>query len=392
MSTPAAHVPDRVRALILPDWYPSVRHPVFGTFIREKARAIARREDVSVLYAEAVGARVRIPWSVEHEVDEGVATTRVLFRAAPVPYVSFGVRLAAMAAGLRAIERRGFRPQLIHAHVYPAGAAAVLLARRRGIPVIVSENHTGFPRRTLSAVDRRIARFAFEHAALVCPASEDLGRQIAAHGIEARMEAVPNVVDVDRFVAPPGVRRPDGPVRLLTVALLDPKKGIDHLLRALARVHAHRQYVVLEIVGDGPEREPLERLAAELGISGIVRFRGVLDKAGVARAMWEAHAFVLPSLWENLPNVIIEALAAGLPVIATTCGGVPEMIDDPRLGELVAPGDSEALAAALDRMLDGHGGYDRDFLSATARERYGFDAVGARWSGVYRRVLAGAAG
>ena len=72
--------------------------------------------------------------------------------------------------------------------------------------MIVSENHTGFPRRTLGAVDRRIARFAFVHASLVCPASEDLGRQIAAHGIDARMEAVPNVVDVDRFVAPAGPR------------------------------------------------------------------------------------------------------------------------------------------------------------------------------------------
>ena len=387
-----AHAPDRVQALILPDWYPSPRHPVFGTFIREKARAIARREDVSVLYAEAVSVRVRLPWSIDSELDEGVPTTRVLFRAAPVPYASFLIRLAAMAAGLRAIERRGFRPELIHAHVYPAGAAAVLLARSRGIPVIVSENHTGFPRRTLGAVDRRIARFAFVHASLVCPASEDLGRQIAAHGIDARMEAVPNVVDVDRFVAPAGPRPTAGPVRLVTVALLDPKKGIDFLLRALKLVTATRRDVVLDIIGDGPERASLERLAAELGISRVVRFRGVLDKAGVARAMWDAHAFVLPSLWENLPNVVIEALAAGLPVVATTCGGLPEMIDGPRLGELVPPGDAEALAAALRRMLDGHDRYDRDFLTATARERYGFEAVGARWSEVYRRVLAGAAG
>jgi glycosyltransferase involved in cell wall biosynthesis len=96
--------------------------------------------------------------------------------------------------------------------------------------------------------------------------------------------------------------------------------------------------------------------------------------------------FVLPSLWENLPNVVIEAMACGLPVVATRTGGVPEMVDE-RSGLLVAPGDPAELAAAIGAMLSSHQLYDREAIARAARERYGLEAVSAVWDEIYREVL-----
>ncbi len=104
--------------------------------------------------------------------------------------------------------------------------------------------------------------------------------------------------------------------------------------------------------------------------------------------MRDADLFVLPSFHENLPVVLIEAQASGLPAVATTVGGVPELVDD-AAGELVAPGDPEALAAAIRRALDARDRFDPAALHARAEQRYGYTAICARWTDLYRSLGVG---
>jgi glycosyltransferase involved in cell wall biosynthesis len=374
----------RLRSLILPDWYPSAEDPLLGTFIREKARAIALRHDVAVLYARPRRRPGGALFSLSDEDDDGLRTVRVDYRRLPVAAATLGPRLAGTRAGLQRLEASGFEPDLIHAHVFPAGLSAVLLALGRGLPVIVSENSTLFPREELTAAQRRMARLAFERADLVCPASEDLGRHIARIAPRARIRPVPNTVDTSLFSPPERPASPEpGPARALVVALLEPKKGLDVLLQALAEVS---DGPTVQVVGDGPSRPELEALAVELGVAGSVEFLGRRDKAEVARLMRESDFFVLPSLWENLPNAVIEAMASGLPVVATRTGGVPEMVNEGS-GLLVAPGDAAELAGALRGMVGSHRLYDRAAIARRAREHYGLEAVSALWDEVYREVL-----
>jgi glycosyltransferase involved in cell wall biosynthesis len=379
----------RLRSLVLTEWYPSAEDPVLGTFVREKARAIARRHDVVVMHPRPV-ARPRDGglFSISDEYDEGLRVLRVGYRRLVPAPLSFLPRLLGTRAALRDLERSGWVPDLIHAHVFPAAFLAVLLARRRGLPVIASENSTAFPRGEVRGWQRAMARLAFGMADLVCPASEDLGRHIARLGVRTRIRPVPNVVDTSLFSPGAGESAgpsgPGGPARILLVALLDPKKGVDHLLRALAAVEPPR--FMLRIAGDGPVRRELEALRDQLGLSEHVEFLGLRSKPEVARLMRQSDFLVLPSLWENLPNVLIEAMACGLPVVATRTGGVPEMIDE-GAGLLVEPGDVEGLRAALERMLDAHAGYDRKAIARAAGERYGHEAVGARWDELYNEVV-----
>jgi glycosyltransferase involved in cell wall biosynthesis len=136
----------------------------------------------------------------------------------------------------------------------------------------------------------------------------------------------------------------DGAV-LAFAGRLGPQKSLDVALEALAAVPG----VTLAIAGDGPDRGALERRARELGLDGRARFLGSVPREGVLRLFRAADASLLASSWENFPHTVVEALAVGCPVIATSVGGVPEVVRDGENGLLVAPGDAAALAAAINR-------------------------------------------
>ncbi|MGX9854068.1 glycosyltransferase family 4 protein [Limimaricola variabilis] len=135
--------------------------------------------------------------------------------------------------------------------------------------------------------------------------------------------------------------------RLLFVGRLAAIKGVPVLLRALARVRESRPEVTLDLVGDGEDRAMLERLSGELGLDGAVRFHGYLGQAEVARMLGTTSALVLPSFAEGVPVVLMEAMAAARPVIATRVGGVAELVEDGVSGLLVPPGAEAPLAQAM---------------------------------------------
>ncbi|HEX6020826.1 MAG TPA: glycosyltransferase [Solirubrobacter sp.] len=350
-----------MRVLILPKWYPWPDRPVFGVFTREQARAAALHNDVRVLAFRPEpmrGLTLARTWE-----DDGV--TRLIYRRPAWRPAAMATQLIGMERAIRAMR---WRPQIIHAHVFEAGFPAILLARRFGARVVVSEHFTAFQRGLVRGMDLRLARFTFRHADLVCPVSEDLRAQLEAVEPRGRYRVVPNVVDTSIFH--PGGERPPGRLRLLNVAALAEKKRHADLIDAVAGLDAE-----LEIVGDGELRDQLERRAGP-----NVRFLGALPPEQVAERMRAADVFVLASEFENLPVVLLEALACGLPVVATGVGGVGEIVDE-SAGALVPPHDVAALRAAISDVAART--FDREALAARARERYGMEAIARTWDEIY---------
>jgi glycosyltransferase involved in cell wall biosynthesis len=140
-------------------------------------------------------------------------------------------------------------------------------------------------------------------------------------------------------------------------------------------------------VGEGPLEGALRARAAGLP----VRFHGAQPPARVAELMREADVFVLPSRFENLPVVLLEAMACGLPVVATRVGGVPEIVDS-SAGVLVPPGDVAALGSAISDVAGRLSDFDRAALAARAHSRYGIEAVGAVWDSIYSGLVSGTKG
>jgi glycosyltransferase involved in cell wall biosynthesis len=282
------------------------------------------------------------------------ATVARRARAADVVYATSMVRRAAAGA---ALARRPLVVKLVSDEVYER-------ARRAGWFAESLEDfqrlHGGVRLRAL----RRSRTAALRRAAhVLCPSA--YLREIAlSWGLQPdRVSVVPNAAPElpvlpsrDDARAQLGVT---GPV-LGFAGRLTRQKELDVALRALAETPG----LTLVVLGDGPEREPLTRLAGELGVDGRVRFLGSGGRDDVLRLFRGVDAAVLSSGWENLPHTVVEALAVGTPVVATAVGGVPEIVKDGENGLLVPPGSPAALAAALRRLLADTGLRDR--LAASA--------------------------
>jgi glycosyltransferase involved in cell wall biosynthesis len=206
-------------------------------------------------------------------------------------------------------------------------------------------------RRSRSIIKRAVA---YRYVRILCVSDYVLSHVKRIVG--ERAERIHSFVNADRFRPDPGVRRevrlslgvPDDVFVTVTAAYLIKDKGIDVALKAMAELPAGTR---LWVVGDGPERRHLEALAISLGLSDRVQFLGRLRY--VEPVFQAADCFVCPSLWAEAAGLVnLEALACGLPVVASRIGGIPELIDDGRTGLLFSPGDHKELAAGL-RLLKG---------------------------------------
>ena len=350
-----------MKVLYLTTNYPAAESPVDGVFVREHARAAAAAgAEVRVVHLQRTPGRKGLYELVPEEDDPPLVRVRYRRFGRPLSYAAF-LTGARAAAG---------DPDVVHATSHLSALAALTLRK----PVVYSEHWSVFlpenPAR-LSPPMARAARFALERADLVLPPSEAMRAALAAHASRARLRIVPNVVDDELFRPTP--HEPSG--RLISAGLMGENgaKGYDLLLRALALLDGGSP--VLEIVGDGPRRAEYEALARELGVEERVRFAGLRPKPDLAERMRSSDLFVLASRFENNPCVVLEAMASGLPVVATRVGGLRELVDE-RSGLLAEPGDPESLAARIGEALDRLEGFDREEIVRRARERYGREAVG----------------
>jgi glycosyltransferase involved in cell wall biosynthesis len=265
-----------------------------------------------------------------------------------------------------------------------APAPAILLGRLMGKKVVVNY-------RSGEAADH-LARWGWHvrpllrlaHA-IVTP-SEYLVRVFAGHGLRA--ESVENFVDLDTI--PFRTREHPAP-RLLANRNFESLYNVACVVRAFALVQKEIPSATLTLVGTGSRRAELEGLVDELGLRGV-RFAGAVPPEEMARLYGEADLYLNAPDIDNMPNSIIEAFAAGLPVVSTAAGGIPYVVRDGVDGLLVPVGDSAALAAAALRVLREPGLAGR--LTAAARARaagtYSWDAVRLRWLALYRRLVTGA--
>jgi glycosyltransferase involved in cell wall biosynthesis len=250
------------------------------------------------------------------------------------------------------------------------------------------------------AVGRRRRSATLPHVDLFLPTTERARLALELEGVPSeRVMVAPPGIDTERFASAHHVQpAEDGRLVLLTVARLVWEKGIQDVLRALAVLHREgRRETVLEIVGVGPDRDRLERYAQELKLGGAVRFRGALPYDELPGAYARASGLVLASLpvpsWdEQFGMVLAEAMAAGLPIVATRCGAISEVTGEPR-GDggvhLVAPGDWVALADAI---REGPLREEQPWRYAHPAERldrYSHTAAARRLAMAYDRVLNG---
>jgi glycosyltransferase involved in cell wall biosynthesis len=328
-------------------------------FVLALSRELARHRPVTVVAPRVRGAKLHETFGDVEVVRfryfprpwEGLADGAIMPNLRAEPWRCLEVPpflLAYLWTALRTVRRR--RPAVVNAHwVVPAGIVARILRAITGVPyVITAHGADAFVLR--KGLPLRLKRWVLGGASEVLPVSEEIAQVLADLGARS-IRVAPMGVDVAAVRNATSPRRPEDD-RLLFVGRLAGKKGVPVLLRALAALPEVR----LVLVGDGPDRADLEQLATELGIADRVTFRGQQPKSQVEAELRCACALVVPSVVDvdgdkdGTPVVLPEALAAGVPVVASDLAGLGEHLRDGVSGLLVAPGDVEALTGALRRV------------------------------------------
>lgn len=289
--------------------------------------------------------------------------------------------LVRAAAGLARI-----RPDVVNIHFMTAGAVYFFMLRRLfGYRIVVSL-HGSDMLRPVDADAPWLARLLPRADAISVVSAPIRERAMEVPGVDpARVVHIPNGIDTTFWTPGPSDARPG----LVAVGRLEPVKGFDVLLEAMALLKARRADLVaaspLSIVGDGACAADLAALIDRLGLAGYVRLEGAEDAEGIRRRLRTAAAFVLPSREEGMPLALLEAMACAAPSVATRVGAVPSVLGS--AGLVVEPGDVPGLAEAIEKLLDDRSASTRMRLAARGRaERHSRAVSDQSYAMLFERV------
>jgi glycosyltransferase involved in cell wall biosynthesis len=383
-----------VNVLFLTHSFPRGYGDAPGSFLLRLATALQKQSvNVHVVAPSAEGLS-------SSEALDGITIER--FRYAPRRYEklaytgnmaqdvasSWSARLALVGfmgsdfvAGVRA--RRSFEPDVIHAHWwFPSGVIGSWLSRMSHRPLVTTLHGTDVRLTRKAAISRPLFRHVMEHSSAVTTVSSWLGAEVKAILPSVTPWIAPMPADTARYT--PNGRRENA--RLLFIGRFTTQKGLDHLLRALSLMKSR---AILDVVGNGGDSARYRALAEELSVSDRVAWHGQLKPEQLAGLYRAATALVVPSIDEGLGLVAVEALLCETPVVAFRSGGLTDVIQDGRTGVLVPPGDSEALAAALDSVIDEP---ERARTLGAAGRLYALstfapESAAQRYADIYKKVI-----
>lgn len=261
-------------------------------------------------------------------------------------------------------------------------APAIWIARLRSVPVVV--NYRGGEAAGFLARSQSVVRRSMSHvSALIVPSSF---LQEVFSRFDMRAKVVPNIIDLTRFRPREATRSKT--VHLVVARNLEPLYDNETALRAFQIVRQHCPDARLTIAGSGPEEQRLRNLARQLGLADAARFTGRLDREAMADLYRQADVMLNPSLADNMPNSVLESMASGVPVVSTDVGGVPFIVQDGVTALLVKPGDAEAMAAAVLKLVDDQELWRRLSMAGIAEvERYTWARVAPVLAEAYRSAI-----
>ncbi len=375
----------KLRILFLSSWYPNRRRSLEGNFVARHAACAARYHDVWVLSVHEDAHCGPFELQLEKNPEHLSGHVAVYYGKPRFFSSFFGLlnRFRAYHRGFRALDQPAF--ELVHANVtLYSGLFALFLFWRHGWPYLISEHSTVYlPEGGLSRLQAILARLAWRQATAVLPVSENLEKNMRRCGYRGQAIVVPNAVDTQIFR--PGLP-PKGVFRFLHISSLHPwQKNIDGLLEAIRQLADTRQDFHLTVAGTGSFAS-LEQKVRNARIEAFTTFIGPLTEQEVVARMQQSHAFVLSSRIENLPCVLLEAQACGLPVIATDTGGVSEIVDKPELGYLAPVNDTKQLTTLLDLMMNNRKNLNRAVIRNIAVNRYGYRQVAGQLHEIYLSI------
>ncbi len=378
-----ATVKSKFHVLFLSSWFPSKTHPTLGNFVQRHAEAVALFAKVTVLYLSKNNTIEN--FTIEDTEESNVRIVRVYYSSNGL---LFRNRIQALKKGIQHINFNTNKPNIVQLNmVWPEGWQALFIKRKWKIPFVISDNWTGYhanERGPLPTHIRSYMRYVANQSDLLLPVTQQLAQAMRKLGFSKPSVIVPNVVNTEYFK----IEKKNSKHTFLHLSHLDNNhKNIEGILQVWKKFSDQVEEVILEIGGDG-DIQHWKKRSAEIDIrENSIAFFGTLNQQEVAKKMNASHTFVLFSNYENLPLVMIEAMASGMNVVATRVGGIAEHMEFCQWNKLIDAKNEDQLLNAL---LASHNEFtevNREEISAYAKNNFSFHSVGKKFLEAYEQAI-----
>lgn len=378
-----AAVKKKLHVLFLSSWFPSKTHPTLGNFVQRHAEAAGLFANITVLYLSKNNKTSAL--EIEDEVEGNVRMVRVYYYSNGF---LFRNRIRALKKGIAHINFNQNKPDIVQLNmIWPEGWQALFIQQKWKIPFVISDNWTGYHPNERSPLPFHIKsymRFIANKSKLLLPVTFQLEQAMRTLGFSRPSIIVPNVVNTSYF-------RNEVKNEIHTYLHLshldNDHKNIEGILQVWKKFSDQVEEVILELGGDG-DIQHWKKRSLEIGIrSSSITFFETLNQREVAEKMNASHTFVLFSNYENLPLVMVEAMASGMNVIATRVGGIAEHMGFCRWNKLIDSKNEEQLLNALIESHSEMNEINREEISAYATNHFSFEAVGKQFMNAYEQAL-----
>lgn len=374
-----------MKVFVISKGMPTKKYPLNGIFEFDQAKALARvGVDVTMLVIDFRSRSYKRKYGFFEYEKDGVKIFELslplgIYRRA-LPFLQyFLVKLYK-----KAVKSVG-EPDIIHSHFYSIAAIASVLKKRFNVPFIVTEHSSKLNRNLLeiSKLDQKLAKRAYESADRIIAVSHGLADNLK-NNFGAHAEVIHNIVDISHFQYVK--RNPKDNFTFISVGNLVSIKCFDLLIEAFADAFNDDKAVLLKVVGNGPERDKLQHLVNQYDINDRIILMNEVGREKLEKIYPEGDAFVLASRSETFGVVFVEAMATGLPVIATDCGGPSDFVNEQN-GYLIPIDDKQALIGALIKMRNNAYNFNSLEISEMCVKQFSPENIGNALTNLYKNII-----
>ena len=384
----------KLKVLFISSWFPNRLQPTLGNFVEKHAESVSEYAEVAVLHVcfdpNLKQKKIEITKIFENNIFKTILYIK------PPSGIFSGLRkffayTKAYNTGLKIIENKKGKQQIVHANVFfPIGIIAMMFKRKFNIPYVITEHWTGYHdenSNNISFVNKFVSKKTAFHSSFILPVSNHLGNAMKKIGMKGNYKRVANVVDTNLFQPEYSEKATSSIKKIVHISSLDDnQKNVSGIINAIQKLSEIRTDFELHIISDGDLKNHIS-LADSFGLTNkTVFFYGQKTSSEIAEILKNSSFLLLFSNYENLPCVIAEAFAAGIPVLSTNVGGISEFFNE-KLGILIEAKNETELLSSLNKMLDKQGEFDKNYIHNYAKENFSYDVIGKELLQIYQETL-----
>lgn len=378
-----------MKILIVARGYPSNIYKTHGIFEFDQAKALAKKGNKVIFAAVDLRSfRRKRKWGFESRFIDGVNVEAINLPLGRIPGFIFNIigQKAFLFLYKKIVSKYGY-PDIIHGHFIGSGYRVAQLYGRVSSPLVVTEHFSGLNSENINSTLMKMGQYTYNRVDKVIAVSSHLANNLK-NKFKINPIVIPNIVDLEIFKYDKAIKesKKDKYFGLISVGNLVKNKGMHLLIEAFHKTFNKNNGVVLNIYGDGPEKEQLMKNIKEFNLEKQVFLHGAVDRHVIAEKLKTSECFVLASKLETFGVAYLEALASGLPVIATECGGPSDFINQSN-GITIKTEDVDELSRALEYMYKNIGFFDSEKISENICASYSPQVIGSALEDIYKDLI-----